>query len=70
MSDLIPIRLAEQACANLQAEIDRLKAENERLRKAGDAMYKAMWYGDAERFFWVKKFAETDWKLAKGGKQS
>ena len=28
MSDLIPIRLAEQACANLQAEIDRLKEKS------------------------------------------
>lgn len=27
MSDLIPIKVAEQACANLQAEIDRLKAD-------------------------------------------
>lgn len=35
MSNLIPIRLAEQACANLQAEIDRLRA-------AGDAMQKSM----------------------------
>ena len=28
MSDLIPIRLAEQACANLQAEIDRLNEKS------------------------------------------
>lgn len=33
MSDLIPIRLAEQACANLQAEIDLLKTQVERLQK-------------------------------------
>ena len=43
MSDLIPIRLAEQACANLQAEIDRLKAEVERLTnlKSGADYFKA-----------------------------
>ncbi len=51
------------------SEYDKLKAENERLRKAGDAMAEAMWYGDAERSIWVKKFAETEWNAAKEGKQ-
>ena len=55
---------------DLSAENARLKAEVERLRKAGDAMAEAMWYGDAERSIWVKKFAETDWNAAKEGKQS
>ena len=48
----------------------RLQAEVERLRKAGDAMAEAMWYGDAQRSIWVKKFAETEWLAAKEGKQS
>jgi hypothetical protein len=46
----------------------RLKAEVERLTKAGDAMVEAMWYGDNGRSIWVKKFAETDWNAAKEGK--
>jgi uncharacterized small protein (DUF1192 family) len=46
----------------------RLKAEVERLTKAGDAMAEAMWYGDNGRSIWVKKFAETDWNAAKEGK--
>ena len=59
MSDLIPIRLAEQACANLQAEIDRLKAEVERLnnnceyldQKLDEEIDKsAMLCGQIERF--------------------
>ena len=70
MSNLIPIRLAEQACANLQAEIDRLKAEVERLRKAGDAM--------AKRTEFFQKRWDADelcqeveaWNAAKEGKQS
>jgi hypothetical protein len=43
MSNLIPIKLVEMACENLQKEIDalsvrvsELQAENEHLRKAGD----------------------------------
>lgn len=54
---------------NCKSEADRLKAEVDRLRKAGDAMAEAMWYGDAERSIWVKKFAETEWHAAKEGKQ-
>jgi hypothetical protein len=67
MSDLIPIRLAEQACANLQAEIDRLRA-------AGDAMQKSMlecgpnetakaFHHDA---WWAAYYG---WNAAKEGKQ-
>ena len=71
MSKPIPVspeRWAEMVQA--WAENTRLKAEVERLRKAGDAMAEAMWYGDAERSIWVKKFAETDWNAAKEGTQS
>ena len=52
------------------SDYEKLKAENARLRKAGDAMAEAMWYGYSERSIWVKKFAETDWNAAKEGKQS
>ena len=64
--------------ASLKAEVERLRASSfltavpveqyERLRKAGDALAEAMWYGDAERSIWVKKFAESDWNAAKEGK--
>ena len=49
-----------------QAECRRLKAEVERLRKAGDAMEYAIMYG---RFNALNKAIE-DWKAAKEGKQS
>ena len=57
MSDLIPIRLAEQACANLQAEIDLLKA--------GDAMLEE--YVETGIIF---PPSQDEWNAAKEGKQS
>lgn len=70
MAKFIPVEPEKWAeMVKAQAEVKRLKAEVERLRKAGDAMAEAMWYGDAQRSIWVKKFAETGWNAAKEGKQ-
>lgn len=48
-----------------QAECRRLKAEVERLRKAGDAMVEALLFEDGQS---CKEIA--DWNAAKEGKQS
>lgn len=70
MSDEYDINHQTRIINGLLTDKERLQAEVERLRNAGDAMAEAMWYGDAERSIWVKKFAETDWNAAKEGKQS
>jgi hypothetical protein len=62
------LTMAEHWINQTAEENARLKAEVERLTKAGDAMAEAMWYGDNGRSIWVKKFAETAWNAAKEGK--
>lgn len=66
----VQLHVDKLAAEFTQSEVERLKAEVERLRKAGDAMAEAMWYGDAERSIWVKKFAETEWNAAKEASQA
>lgn len=41
-SQMIPLHIADQAVAACEKEIAALKAENARLRKAGDALHKSM----------------------------
>lgn len=41
-SRMIPLHIADQAVAACEKEIAALKAENARLRKAGDALHKSM----------------------------
>lgn len=73
MSNLIPIKLAEQAMAVRDEEIANLKAEVARLRKAGDAMDYAISEIDpqrAERHRFMKLtdaeyIAVTKWRTAK-----
>ena len=54
--------------ALMQAENSRLKAEVERLRKAGDAMLLALWLGVDEYSKEQKEKAEQVWDTAKEGK--
>ena len=56
--------------ALMQAENTRLKAEVERLRKAGDVMLLALWLGVDEYSKEQKEKAEQAWEAAKEGKQS
>lgn len=79
MSGLIPIKLAVQAMANLEAENARLnllfanseqenaslKAEADRLRKAGDALREALEKGPIAYQCRIDR-----WKAAKEGKPS
>lgn len=60
MSNLIPIKLAEQAMAVRDEEIAKLKAEVERLREAGDAMADCL----------NPCGARDNWNAAKEGKRS
>jgi hypothetical protein len=39
---MIPLHIADQAVAACDAEIAKLREENERLRTAGDGLYKSM----------------------------
>jgi hypothetical protein len=39
---MIPLHIADQAVAACDAEIQKLRAENHRLRTAGDGLYKSM----------------------------
>ena len=55
---------------DLWAEKERLKAEVERLTKAGDVMLLALWLGVDEYSKEQKEKAEQAWNEAKEGKQS
>ena len=60
----------QSANRNLGMENARLKAEVERLRKAGDVMLLALWLGVDEYSKEQKEKAEEEWNAAKEGKQS
>ena len=57
----------------LEAENARLKAEVERLRKAGDAMIDEWWLQlscpERMKASWMQEQAIVDWHAAKEGKQ-
>jgi uncharacterized small protein (DUF1192 family) len=74
---MIPLHIADQAVAACDAEIAklreenaRLKAEVERLTKAGDAMALALNLNDDVFDNHEKKLAQSAWNAAKEGKQS
>jgi len=72
---MIPLHIADQAVANCEAEIQRLREENarlkaevERLRKAGDAM--ANWFRPVAGVESLPAhIVYESWKAAKEGKQ-
>ena len=56
--------IARNIINELEAENARLKAEVERLRKAGDAMLLALWLGVNEYSKEQKEKAEEEWNAA------
>ena len=61
-------KMNPQFRTRLLSELTRLKAENERLRKAGDAML-ALWE-DTQSGHWAIDDAKPAWNAAKEGKPS
>ena len=79
MSKMIPLHIADQAVAACEAEIQKLREENARLRKAGDAMkFDCLDYLREleKRPFWFPLLSELEvnhksvqaWNAAKEGK--
>jgi hypothetical protein len=64
MSQMIPLHIADRAVAACEAEIQKLREENARLRKAGDAM---MDWIDHQHDKDGYPFSEA-WEKAKEGK--
>jgi hypothetical protein len=70
-SRMIPLHVCDQAVAACEAEIQKLREENARLRKAGDAMAEAI---DEHRHgkggaWGIGFLVRENWKTAKWGKQ-
>jgi len=73
-SRMIPLHIADQAVAACEKEIAALKAEVERLRKAGDALYESEigYYGEQILENMKHHSGELcrNWNAAKEGKPS
>jgi hypothetical protein len=72
---MIPLHIADQAVAACDAEIAKLREENQRLRTAGDGLYKSMLEIGcnemADNFQYdAWRDSMKDWAAAKEGKQS
>jgi hypothetical protein len=65
---MIPLHIADQAVAACDAEIAKLREENQRLRTAGDAMAEALNLNDDVFDNQDKREAQANWNAAKEGK--
>ena len=66
MSQMIPLHIADQAVAACEAEIQKLREENARLREAGDELQKDL---KVQVWPWASHFRSIDqWNAAKEGK--
>jgi len=66
MTRMIPLHVADQAVAACEAEIQKLKAENDRLRAAGDTLVAAYCMGDRNKERWAEYPVVREWLAAKG----
>jgi hypothetical protein len=62
----IPLHIADQAVAACEAEIQKLREENARLREAGDELAKCITPDD---FNWARKYVILWREACKGGGQ-
>jgi hypothetical protein len=63
---MIPLHIADQAVANCESEIQKLRDENARLRKAGDTLMAAYCMGDRNKERWAEYPVVREWLAAKG----
>jgi regulator of replication initiation timing len=70
LNDHMEICSLERQVKRLNAKNARLKAEVERLRKAGDAMFEALNLNDDVFDNQDKRKAQANWNAAKEGKPS
>lgn len=63
---MIPLHVADQAVAACEAEIQKLRAENARLRLAGDTLMAAYCMGDRNKERWAEYPVVREWLAAKG----
>jgi hypothetical protein len=63
---MIPLHIADQAVANCEAEIQKLREENARLRAAGDTLVAAYCMGDKNKERWAEYPVVREWLAAKG----
>lgn len=63
---MIPLHVADQAVAACEAEIQKLRDENSRLRKAGDTLVAAYCMGDRNKERWAEYPVVREWMAARG----
>ncbi len=63
---MIPLHIADQAVAACDAEIQKLREENARLKAAGDTLVAAYCMGDRNKERWAEYPVVREWLAAKG----